>query len=1165
MINFERYKELVPEDTFELTKEILLSLAHYDDKPVCMVDYDYSCYNQYSKAFFIIMDALSSIDKYNDLLRMNQYDEDKLNFDFVQYDSNANFAELFAYYSDKFLIFDSEIDYVNMTPLDLLIRALDICIKEGTGDTQFYHVFSDNRNLSMNMFLNNLKDFNIYDKNRAHEQLEKEELGDFSISVKSFLKTASIVRADLLKYYKKDSNFQDIERDSIPLSLLLALEYYEDLSKDQYGISIKSRIQNVLANAGFPVYNQSNPINYNKGESKLPEKFKPNVYAIKELYKKYYEDGIYKGKNKKDVTVQGIIENVLNQQLNDTLIIDRLMKGQHCNPDNLKDFCKLVREDYLAARKSEEIKYVNGLYEDLRNDSTDYLEFATKTFSLIKSKMAEGNHNKSVLTSDDDADTLSLFIASYYFDLDVAKFYKVHGITLDKVLKFLQLDITREEIEKTPLSKKLLVDKFQRFVDYGVNSNTYKQQITPTHLNHNLCNADFNKSSIMKDIFYGLTDNVEMSNDFLKQLKEELNKFEKAEQEKKSKELFEDMDIHTVRYLKKLAKVYDKMLHTTNKIQDPKPFAIILSLYNYENDKTIINTLNGNGLNLQSLFDRSIINYDVQRLAKEDNIDDEYGSSKVDVDLLLDNFKDLIFDSNNKKRSLIEMIKQIPTISSPMTMNQLYDEFGITSELFTNIDEYIEKEKEKVEQEEIEKNARYLFEVNYDVKTILVRAIKYFEYLKNKNLGKNNIEELTDLSVLLSLLSSDSKKFFESNGISLDNVCALLNIDVNELKTFDMDFKFVSYLETFKKYVPKNTSEKCNVTILKEKFFNNNSVLNYIIEELNSKGEQCINPSVLRQEVVNNKPYVDTLSLEERIVLLDGHKVEMLDIDQIGSVLSFGNALEVHSKYIYEEFPKLSNNDSYESSVSSINGLIEKVYGREERRGIFKKLFSSKNDKIEIDLDALKELRTSIDENIRILSEELQSYDKIRLYLEAYRSKNREYLERASEIVNEISEELDTLNPECDAQFDRFVYLKGLLQIMKDKVNRFNTTNIIARQDLIRISQAMVNHSITVNALEMAKNDLFPLIGGELALSRGRDSEKYALELSKNVMDLFQALLSRNLEGTRENLELLKSSQIPMELVETIDKEVDGYLDSVRGLKKTLRNMDFMKIKGSEE
>ena len=117
---------------------------------------------------------------------------------------------------------------------------------------------------------------------------------------------------------------------------------------------------------------------------------------------------------------------------------------------------------------------------------------------------------------------------------------------------------------------------------------------------------------------------------------------------------------------------------------------------------------------------------------------------------------------------------------------------------------------------------------------------------------------------------------------------------------------------------------------------------------------------------------------------------------------------------------------------------------------------------------------------------------------------------------------------------------------MRDKVNRFSTSNHLMKQELFKVNQAIVNHFITINALEMARDDLLPLIGSELALTQGRNTENKSLDLSKNVIELFQSLLSRNVTGAVENMEKLKQSSLSANTFELLNKDIEVYLQGLR-------------------
>lgn len=218
--------------------------------------------------------------------------------------------------------------------------------------------------------------------------------------------------------------------------------------------------------------------------------------------------------------------------------------------------------------------------------------------------------------------------------------------------------------------------------------------------------------------------------------------------------------------------------------------------------------------------------------------------------------------------------------------------------------------------------------------------------------------------------------------------------------------------------------------------------------------------------------------------------------------------------------------------------------------------------KYELNINAIGELKEAIDKNITTLANEICTYDNIRKYIEIYRRKNRTHYVVSSEIVAKIQNELESLSPNCDEQYEEYLTATSRLQIMTDKTNRFATTNHLMQQEFLKVTQAIVNHFITINALEMARDDLLPLVGSEIILGKGRNTENESLELSHNVIRLFQCLLERNVGSAIENIEQLKKIDLPQEVFATLNKDIEGYLHNLNkaeSIKEGIEELDFNK------
>ena len=130
-------------------------------------------------------------------------------------------------------------------------------------------------------------------------------------------------------------------------------------------------------------------------------------------------------------------------------------------------------------------------------------------------------------------------------------------------------------------------------------------------------------------------------------------------------------------------------------------------------------------------------------------------------------------------------------------------------------------------------------------------------------------------------------------------------------------------------------------------------------------------------------------------------------------------------------------------------------------------------------------------------------------------------------------------------EYADFLTVGSNLQIIKNKINRFKTSSHLMQQELVKVNQAIINHFITINALEMARDDLLPLINAELAIGKGRNTENQSLQITQNVFDLFQSLLTRNAEAAEQNMQLLQKSTLSNEIISVLSQDIETYLNGL--------------------
>ena len=299
--------------------------------------------------------------------------------------------------------------------------------------------------------------------------------------------------------------------------------------------------------------------------------------------------------------------------------------------------------------------------------------------------------------------------------------------------------------------------------------------------------------------------------------------------------------------------------------------------------------------------------------------------------------------------------------------------------------------------------------------------------------------------------------------------------------------------------------------------------------------ELITNKKALLYELKETKKYIPSLS--ETIENLQSIPIEEVNIDSLSEIMKFGDALNGEYELITSEERKALESDSSALSIQTINDLLSKKNKR--KKGFWASLFEPyEEEKTITDVSTLKE---AINKNITILSRELLTFDLVRKYISVYFAKNLEYVNKSSEALALLNERLSKLNPKDTFEYASFLEVNSMKTIMTEKNKRFNVTSSLLNQELYKINTAIVNHFITINALEMARDDLIPLIGSEVIIGTGFISNNNAMQITNDVIGLFQAILAQNVEQTKIMLERLNN--MPNIDVTKLNANVNGYIE----------------------
>ena len=1155
VLSYKELKEKLPKDTLKIIDDVLPYLSYYADHDknyrmhftddtyaggltstvLCLL-LNFACNNKEIEAFLAshgfnnhMIDIYSTLEDYVD---RNQLTE-------------AGKAAAFTKFSYLLPIFKDSIEYETYYPTDLLLDWLKKYNKECTK-----FVYDKLFTASFGSLSKNLELVGNERREKESHELEISTYENLPISVINYLEIASKIRSLLINSsfdYKslKTGN----ENDLTALSLFMALYCYEDLENGKDGISLSQTIVDTLTSLGV------NKSGLRVSNSYDLSKVERNVNAINRCFKRYYKNGCNEGKDTSQISVLDIMNNLFDRNFTNSFIIEKLLAAHGVDINNLKDFKGIVERSIEEKKKEKESKKIETFYSRTNKYTRTFLENSSRVYTLVLKKMKEGKHNSKVLTDEDDADTLSLLISSYLFNTDVAKFYQNHGITLEEIMKYVGIELKPSEIEREELDEKVLINRFQRFLEDGVNKNKEAKKVTINEISYNLCDREFNKTTIMEDIFNTLSNSSALDANFLVQLKDELERKEKIRRLSIAQELFKHSSMETIKFFEQVSKYHQicsANLSTNYTEDDIKTISILFAILSREDSiSEVFSDLGITRENLRSALKINSLNID---------------KLNSDIDIIASEYVPYIIRTQKiddiGQASVYNIAKNLfkKENSNSISIKRLLNTFGLTYDTFEDFD----KEHEAL---------------NYKSKLLchgvlmnneIINAITLCEYFAQKRAnnkldipGIKTDDDIATLSLLIAMghdLSSGYYPYEERNdrcivdkilnkyGLTQEFLLKWAQLSQSDIENisnrrinYTLGNRFVS------KFIPTKplvlTSEVFRA--LFDKDINESD----LIQELITDEKRY---KMLKYEIETKKDYESSLTIEDRISELTEQGIDYIDIEDIDSILNFGNSLKNHSKYIYDELPKLALSDSNEKSIETIKSLTTKVYNPEEqkRRNIFTRLFTldkrEMSPRIVVNKDALTELKDVINKHVIQLSGEVHGYDAIRRYLEAYRAKNREYLQIVRDLRDKVEKELSGLDPKKPSQYARFLQLSSIKQILNDKVNRFETTVKIAEQDLIRINQSIVTHFITINSLDMAKTDLFPLIGAELAIAQGRMTEKGALEISKNAIGLFTALLEGNTSQTMESMRLLQGTSIPQDVLDTISRDIEVHIEGIK-------------------
>lgn len=1119
-LSYEEFIKLIPEDTKEYVEDVLRSITQfiilnrkiYIEESNNFVDEDYKI-----KAIF--SEILSKNNEYSYITKKIKNvtfidTSDKSIYLSKSYSINP---DAFNLYKEYFLIYSDISYYYGLTPLELVNNIFEknqgiLDYRDSYGIYRYCFIANDGyKRLKVDKI--------IEEKRKEFENnLSIELFRDTPIDIIHLVTNASKIYNYNIKHIKDMlyKSIDDLVADSILTSYLS--------SEDE---DVKTMVKKLNLSPGIiDLYRKKNLVK----TSDLA--IEPNYYSIKMYYEKYY-----KALNNK--TIESMFINLFNRNITNSTYVEEVF-----NKHNI-DENKIVN---LLDTRTEQEK-INEILTNFNGDRNK-LARLSKVYSLTLKKVNPIT-NKYLNTKNDILTYSYLtYLSIYEQDNILYKYLKDNDVTIDKINNLVEVNLTNEEINEESITLEVIKDIVSKNID---NFDEYFIKDSKSNIIINIINS--------------------ISNNKICDLNSEIENYkEKKELEYKDKiylELFNGLNKETISFIKHLA--FENKYLSANISDIDRKDLIMLSIMH-------------SAFNVDSLRSYLYTKYDIAIEEVNDLIkvkynnfyaDDGYRYDEEDNIMLYNDYYDFIFKGYNKDMARQDIMPQhiFRNIFNKSLYNRAYlvkllhnlklnlSDFDNFSDEFDNylLEGQVNDKMESIFRDftncdvKFNTNGRYL---NVNIKSIIENALAINTRINKSNPNLSDLDK-EKLSIMLSYIlayidyidaiDKDNKLIFGintlyNNDITLELICKYLNTSKEELK-FNIPPINYKLFDNYMKYFDSNKQEKSLMTIMSNLFnpeINNSNILS-VIGNLPSEQSR-----VLNIELSTFKPYIPSLS--ECIESLRFLEVKQMNVSDINDMMSYGNELSKHFVTINEEEHKLLSGDSNDKSIANINEIIANSYEViEPKKSFFKWLFNEEetNNNITIKLEAIPKLKEAINVNISILSSELLTYDKIRKYIIEYAKKNREYIIKTSEIVTLLESKTNEINPNDPYGYIDSLQISSQLQIAREKQNRFNTSNQLLNQELFKINQAIVNHFITINALEMARDDLLPLISSEILISQGNKDVNSSLELSKNIMDLFKAMLERNVDSTKEVLTKINSIYSLNGTTELLNMHINNYINTI--------------------
>lgn len=849
-----------------------------------------------------------------------------------------------------------------------------------------------------------------------------------------------------------------------------------------------------------------------------------------------------------------LINMYSEREYSNSYSVDKFLASVGYSIEKLTTIKDSILEKKEETEKEILRKELEKFYGDLSKESRAFIILANKIYSLILEEYNSGNYNKRYITSLNDIDTLSILIADYLAEGKISKFFLSEDITLESILNLLKLNIDLKKIEDLDINQDTLINVFKRFIYEGINRNRSVKSTTPTEIANNLCNSSFNKSNILMDIFSKLSNGGLLDSDFYNQLQNWIVKYEEEHNEAIQNEIIDGLDYNTIMFLVALANNSNRVRYGRKISENDVRFFSTLITASLFDKNTILNSY----MNHLGIYANPVAN-EVGISTSYDNITNNYNN--FDINEIYNTFYKYV--DKNQPVTVGGIIEAIIMDSLSLKSIKYLGDRNISIDSFKDIETKL-KEYSVIREEEAKKEKVYNALNGFDsnIKTYYENAVRIFSRIKayTDSVEYNNAivktdKDITELSLVISLFKTNADlKFFKKNGIKLSKVLEYTELPEEILKDLGTtEFDFDVFAEQYSKYA-NYFSYKCSCTfdnIMKSLFVDsiNDSMVIETITDLEGYVYD-----IFKEEVSTGNDYVEELTLEERNEALTCEVVDNVNLTNTRDVIEYGNSLTPHGLIIQDVYPSLTINSVHGESVAELSKMIssmkvttvesQKLTGWQSFKNLFSDVKPESKEVTKFDISKIPQIKASAIEYSEKLEKQIIGFSTLKGYMESYRIKNSQYIEKTEAGILEVEKLLNEL-PEDDEHLNKRLDYIFYLEALRAKLKRFKDTDLLIKTELVTITKEMIKHEMTRDALDMMGNTILPFVGAELAISIGNETEQNALDLSNAVIGFFTNILEHNSNGTKESLSRLRDSYLSNDAYDRLESSLSDYLLTV--------------------